>query len=75
MLGELLASQLSFYINKNLLGSNDPMNQSFNGKIEVGKYLKDQIFTEGNMLYWNGLIEKATGEKLTPKYFAQQFIK
>jgi peptidyl-dipeptidase A len=75
MLGELLASQLSFYINKNLLGSNDPMNQSFNGKIEVGKYLKDQIFTEGNMLYWNGLIEKATGEKLTAKYFAQQFIK
>jgi peptidyl-dipeptidase A len=75
MLGELLASQLSFYINKNLLGSNDPMNQSFNGKIEVGKYLKDKIFTEGNMLYWNDMIEKATGEKLTAKYFAQQFIK
>jgi peptidyl-dipeptidase A len=75
MLGELLASQLSFYINKNLLNSNDPMNQSFNGKTEVGKYLKDKIFDEGNKLYWNDMIEKATGEKLTAKYYAQQFIK
>jgi peptidyl-dipeptidase A len=75
MLGELLASQLSFYINKNLLNSNDPMNQSFNGKIEVGIYLKDKIFDEGNKLYWNDMIEKATGEKLTAKYYAQQFIK
>jgi len=75
MLGELLASQLSFHINKNLLNSNDPMNQSFNGKTEVGKYLKDKIFAEGNKLYWNDMIEKATGEKLTAKYYAQQFIK
>ena len=75
MLGELLASQLSFYINKSLLNSNDPMNQSFNGKAEVGKYLKDKIFDEGNKLYWNDMIEKATGEKLTAKYYAQQFIK
>ena len=75
MLGELLASQLSFYINKNLLNSDDPMNQSFNGKTEVGKYLKDKIFDEGNKLYWNDMIEKATGEKLTAKYYAQQFIK
>lgn len=75
MLGELLASQLSFYINKNLLNSDNPMNQSFNGKTEVGKYLKDKIFDEGNKLYWNDMIKKATGEKLTAKYYAQQFIK
>jgi len=58
-----------------LLNSNDPMSQSFNGKTEVGKYLKDKIFAEGNKLYWNDMIEKATGEKLTAKYYAQQFIK
>ena len=75
MLGELLASQLSFYINKNLLNSTDPMNQSFNGKTEVGNYLKDKIFAAGTKLYWNDMIEKATGEKLTAKYYAQQFIK
>ena len=75
MLGELLASQLSFHINNNLLNSNDPMNQSFNGKTEIGKYLKDKMFDEGNKLYWNEMIEKATSEKLTAKYYAQQFIK
>ena len=75
MLGELLASQLSFYINKNLLNSSDPMTQSFKGKTEVGNYLREKIFSVGGRFYWNGMIEKATGEKLTAKYYAQQFIK
>lgn len=75
MLGELLASQLSFYINKNILNSNDPMSQSFSGNSRVGNYLKEQIFNEGNKYYWDDLIFKATGEKLTAKYFAKQFIK
>lgn len=75
MLGELLASQLSFYINKNLLNSSDPMTQSFKSNVNVGNYLKDKIFSVGNKLYWNDMIEKATGEKLTAKYYAQQFIK
>jgi peptidyl-dipeptidase A len=75
MLGELLASQLSFYINKNLLNSSDPMTQSFEGNVNVGNYLKNKIFSVGNKLYWNDMIEKATGEKLTAKYYAQQFIK
>lgn len=75
LLGELLASQLSFYLNRNILNSDDPMQQSFDSKTEVGKYLKENIFDHGNKLYWNDLIEKATGEKLTAKYFAKQFIK
>ncbi len=75
MLGELLASQLSFYINKNLLNSDDPMTQGFKGKETVGKYLREKIFALGNKLYWNDMIERATGEKLTAKYYAQQFIK
>jgi peptidyl-dipeptidase A len=75
MLGELLASQLSFYINKNLLNSSDPMTQSFENSVKVGNYLKDKIFSVGNKLYWNDMIEKATGEELTAKYYAQQFIK
>lgn len=75
MLGELLASQLSFYINKNILGVDDPMTQSFNGKTEVGKFLKEKIFTVGSKLYWNDMIQNATGEKLTARYYAQQFIR
>ncbi|NWF89652.1 MAG: M2 family metallopeptidase [Ignavibacteriaceae bacterium] len=75
MLGELLASQLSFYINKNLLNSNDPMTESFKDNAMVGNYLKEKIFAVGNGLYWNEMIEKATGEKLTAKYYAEQFIR
>lgn len=75
MLGELLASQLSFYINKNILGTDDPMTQSFNGKTEVGKFFKEKIFTAGSKFYWNDIIQNATGEKLTARYYAQQFIR
>jgi peptidyl-dipeptidase A len=28
----------------------------------------------GARYYWNDMIEKATGEKLTPKYYAKQFV-
>lgn len=75
MLGELLASQLSFYINKNILNSDDPMTQSFKDNKQVGQYLIDKIFSVGTKYYWNNMIEKATGEKLTAKYYAAQFIK
>jgi peptidyl-dipeptidase A len=75
MLGELLASQLSYYVNNNLLNSDDPMNQSFKGQTKVGDYFKEKIFSVGDRYYWNDMIESATGEKLSAKYYAQQFIK
>ena len=37
--------------------------------------LKEKVFMPGTRYYWNDMIEKATGEKLTAKYYAQQFIK
>jgi len=73
-LGELLASQLNFYICKNILKTDDINNQSFVGKKEVGKYLIEKVFKPGQMYHWNDMIEKATGEKLTAKYYAEQFI-
>jgi len=74
LLGELLASQLNHYIAVNLLKSED-LNQSYYGKPEVGKYLTDKVFMPGSQWYWNDMIEKATGEKLTAKYYAEQFVK
>jgi peptidyl-dipeptidase A len=73
LLGEMLASQLYYYITEKILKSTDFKNQSFYGKPEVGKYLIDKIFKPGNKYYWNDMIEKATGEKLTAKYYAKQF--
>jgi peptidyl-dipeptidase A len=73
-LGELLASQLNHYLATNVEKSND-FRQSYFGKPEVGDYLKKNIFMPGSRWPWNEMIEKATGEKLTPKYYSEQFVK
>lgn len=75
LLGELLASQLYYYIVKNVIRSEDYKFQSFAGNKEIGNYLREKVFMPGSRYYWNDMIEKATGEKLTPKYYAQQFVK
>ena len=74
LLGELLASQLNHHIAANVLKSTD-FKQSYYGKTEVGAYLKENVFMPGARMYWNDMIEKATGEKLTAKYYAEQFVK
>jgi peptidyl-dipeptidase A len=70
LLGELLASQLHYYINENITKS-----PSLAGEKTVGSYLKEKIFMPGARYPWNDMIEKATGEKLTAKYYARQFVK
>jgi peptidyl-dipeptidase A len=70
LLGELLASQISNYISTNI-----SKNQSFVGEKAVGDYLREKIFMPGARYNWNEMIEKATGEKLTAKYYAKQFVK
>jgi peptidyl-dipeptidase A len=74
LLGELLASQLNHYIASTVLKSTD-FKQSYFGKTEVGKYLTENVFMPGARWNWNEMIEKATGEKLTAKYYADQFVK
>ncbi len=74
LLGELLASQLDHYIKINILNQKYSDPASYYGNTEVGNYLKDKVFAPGAKYYWNDMIEKATGEKLTAKYYAEQFI-
>ncbi|HMS91041.1 MAG TPA: M3 family metallopeptidase [Candidatus Absconditabacterales bacterium] len=74
MLGELLASQLYYHIVGQVLHSTEYTFQSFYNKPEIGEYLKKNIFAVGRTYHWNTMIEMATGEKLTPKYYAQQFV-
>ncbi len=75
LMGELLASQLYYYIVTNVIKSEDLKFQSFANNKAVGEYLKAKIFMPANRYYWNDMIEKATGEKLTAKYYAKQFVK
>ncbi|NVO03941.1 MAG: M2 family metallopeptidase, partial [Bacteroidetes bacterium] len=74
LMGELLASQLYYNIVKNVIKSEDYKNQSFSNNKEIGKYLNDKVFMPGCKYNWNVMIEKATGEKLTAKYYAKQFV-
>jgi peptidyl-dipeptidase A len=75
LLGELLASQLNHYICKNILKTEDFKNPNYVNNKEIGKYLSEKVFGPGAKYKWNDMIEKATGEKLTPKYYADQFVK
>lgn len=75
LMGELLASQFSYYIAKNYYQTEDLKNISFSNKPEVGKFFIEKVFNPGMKYEWNVMIEKATGEKLTAKYYAKQFVK
>ena len=73
-LGELLASQIHYYIVDNITKSGDYKNECYIGNPAIGKWMSDNIFKIGMKLEWNEMIEKATGEKLTAKYYAKQFV-
>lgn len=75
MLGELLASQLHHYIIHKVLKLESDRNVSFVGEKMLGDYLRENVFGPGALYDWNDMIERATGEPLTPGYFVEQFVK
>ena len=75
MLGELLASQLHHHLVHEILKLESDENVSYVGQKVVGDFLSEKVFKVGAVYHWNLMIEKATGEPLTPKYFVSQFIK
>ena len=74
-LGELLASQLQAYINTSVLKgeTNDVVSLSSNP--EIGTYLLNNVFRPGARYQWNDMIKRATGEELTAKYYAGEFLR
>jgi peptidyl-dipeptidase A len=74
MLGELLASQLHHHIVNAVLELDSDEGLSYVGDERVGKYLRDDVLGPGARYPWNGMIERATGEELTARYFVEQFI-
>lgn len=75
MLGELLASQLHHHIVKDVLKLESDKNLSYVGQKKPGKFLTKKVFEPGAVYHWNEMIEFATGEQLTPKYFVEQFVR
>ncbi len=75
LLGELLASQLHHYIVHSVLKLKSDQNVSYVGQKQVGDFLRKKVFEPGAVCRWDKMIEKATDEPLTPKYFVAQFVK
>lgn len=71
LMGELLASQFYAKIQNEI----SPNNLSMIGDEKIGEYFKTAVFEPAALYKWNDMIEKATGEKLTAKYYAEEFVK
>ena len=74
LLGELFASQLHHHLVHNILKLESDKNVSYVGQKKVGDFISEKIYKVSAVYEWNRMIERATGEKLTPKYFVAQFI-
>jgi peptidyl-dipeptidase A len=73
-LGELLASQLQASINTRILNAGVNQEISLSQNPAIGQYLLDNVFRPGAKYQWNDMIKRATGEELTAKYYAAQFM-
>jgi len=69
LLGELLASQFSAYITGTVVKGNTAEDMK-----AMGEFFKSRVFMPGARYEWNEMIEKATREKLTAKYYASQVL-
>jgi len=75
MLGELFASQLHDTLVRKVLKLDDGADVGYVGQKKVGQFLEAKVFRVGDVHPWNEMIERATGEPLTAKYFAAQFVR
>ncbi len=73
MMGELFASQVHHAICRDVYKGGDPESVIYVGNTEVGDFMKKRVFAPGKTRSWNELMKDATGEPLTPKYFAADF--
>ncbi|OHB82292.1 MAG: hypothetical protein A2Z38_04835 [Planctomycetes bacterium RBG_19FT_COMBO_48_8] len=75
MMGELLASQLHHHVVHKVFKLKSDRDVSYVGEKMLGDYLREKVFGPGALYRWNDMIKRATGERLTPKYFVEQFVK
>ena len=73
MLGELFASQLQRYVVVEVLkGSGD--HADIYGRAEVGRFFMEKFYGPGNTTDWLSHVERVTGEPLTARHYARQFV-
>ena len=71
LLGGLLAAQ---YLNAIAVsqGLDNVSEVRFMNNPEIGNYFIENVFKPGSLYRWDEMIIRATGEKLTSKYFVEQ---
>lgn len=74
LLGEILASQFHYKLCK-ILESPDPKKESFTDSTKIAAFFYNEIFMPGAFYPWNDMIRKSTGEYLTPRYYAKQYVR
>ena len=68
---ELLTGQAGGHQEQAVYGLGPALNQCCGGAVT----LLYEVYGPGAVYNWNEMILRSTGEHLTPKYFAEQFIK
>jgi peptidyl-dipeptidase A len=72
VLADLFTSQLHHYIEKNIL--NKTGKTGYQNNKAIGVFLQKNLYQYGDLVPWEQLIEKATGEPLNPLYFANYLL-
>ncbi|UCD48901.1 MAG: M2 family metallopeptidase [Phycisphaerales bacterium] len=75
MLGELFASQLHDTLVREVLKLDSDENVGYVEQKKTGEFIEARVLRTGSVYHWNEMIERATGEPLTAKYFAKEFVR
>jgi peptidyl-dipeptidase A len=73
-LGDLFASQLHAAIVGEMYPGVPPDSVVYAGDPRVGAFLRERVFASGASLPWPEFVVRATGELLSPRAFANQFL-
>jgi peptidyl-dipeptidase A len=73
LLGELIASQLGAAIRREILGDAPP--RGFVDCDAFGTFLRERVFEHGASRHWQAVLESATGSRLSPEAFLDDFVR
>jgi len=71
LLGELIASQIGAAARREIGPGLSP---GYVGCSQLGAFLRERVFAHGATLHWQALLERATGSRLSPEAFIDEFV-
>jgi peptidyl-dipeptidase A len=74
LMGEMMASQMLAAMARDLYDGAPFTTIDTTGNPAVGAWLTERIFAPGASVHWSRLIEDATGEPLTSRYFVEEYL-